>query len=96
MLVRGGSATWFDGKHRRVLDNSRAVQPIVRLPWPLSIFQPSSIALEFYAGENFPIYDGKNRADVTPVYHRTFKIFQAEQAIDAFLQGATPTDQVQF
>ena len=87
-LLQGGLARWFDGKQTRLLDSTRAVQSLARLPWPLSMIQPQFI--------QFAIFDGAEIVQATPVFEHTFKKSEMEQAIDAFLQGSSPTDCVQF
>ena len=88
VLARAGMVSRFNGKHKWILDASRAIQPVFSLPWPLSIFQPKLLELR--------IYDRKDTIGVEPVYRQTFKESQTEEAIAAFLQGSTPTDQVMF
>ena len=78
MLNRGGSASWFDGKQTRVLSDTRAVQPVVRLPWPLSLFQLGFIEVL--------VYDCKETVNKRPISERTFRAHQSDQAIDAFLR----------
>ena len=61
----------------------RIIQPL------LSMMTPRYIHLRFYVGR------GRNLRD-QPVWEHLYKSWQLEAAIEAFLQGASPSDQVQF
>ena len=90
ILTNGGAATYFDGKQTRELEHNRAVhRAIVRLPWPLCMFQPHHIALRTYDGDV-----SQHISTAKPMSDRLYKLWQMEQAIDDFLHEAEPSDTV--
>lgn len=89
----------FDGKLTREIDASLAVQPLVHsVPMPgffriiqsfLSMLTPHYIHLRFYAVQERSFGD-------KPVREHLYRSWEIDAAIDAFLQNASPSDQVQF
>lgn len=105
IILGGGLAEYFDGTNTRVLYAGREIQPSIHII-PMSGFlgliqpllrmvTPHYIQLAFYAGEKYQL--GHDQPIWEHLYKRSF-VFVGElnTAIEQFLQGAPPTDQVRL
>ena len=100
VILRGGSADYFDGTNSRLLDGGRWLQPLVHtipmsgfagLVQPLlRMVAPKYVLLELYAGRKYE--EGHDK----PMWEHLYKTWELPTAIEQFLQGASPTDLVRL
>ena len=81
-MKTGGSAHVEVGGETRLLMHSPALdQALTKLPWPLSLLQPHQVTFATYQGE-------------TCITEKKFQRGEINAAIDQFLSGVPPTDNV--